>query len=187
MCEKFVVFPVYHPAERIERMTGISVPLQRTWRARKHLDVSAGPKASLDTLEACALAARAWAATLGLAPKDSRSLGAAASASLAYYAVLHGPATLRVRSDRDTRKAFIQDFIDTDQIARKVAGFDDGEHPAYAIGWIENEPFRLLKSEIDEDGFEHAIATRKINLLELGDYIAERAVHPLFEIEFQAD
>ncbi|BDW98296.1 hypothetical protein MACH15_00490 [Maricaulis maris] len=179
---KFEIEETLHGPKRVAEMTSLAMDGQRNWRHRGHLGPSDGTRGKMRTRSVAALAVRAWASSLGFPPRESEQLGQATAASVLYAAIINSPSTLKVEGTRSAVAEFFAQYSEHDHIARGVSGLGDTQQ-VISITWADNGPPELNKNVPGANELDEVIAMRQLNLIALGDWVADQADHPLFLIK----
>ncbi|MDF1769107.1 MULTISPECIES: hypothetical protein [Maricaulis] len=77
---------------------------------------------------------------------------------------------------------FFAQYSEHDHIARGVSGLGDTQQ-VISITWADNGPPELNKNVPGANELDEVIAMRQLNLIALGDWVADQADHPLFLIK----
>jgi hypothetical protein len=169
-------------ASELEQVSDLSTGMQRVWRQRGYLPPIERGHARFDLRTAASVMVRQALSQRGLSPAESAEHGDLAAPMVIFSALMDADGACEVVGEPHAVTAFADAYLKDTSLISKLAGVDPGGVRRYMLAF-EDDPPELdddLGSVIDASG---AASGCFINLLVLGERLADRLRRPLIRVE----
>lgn len=165
---------------QLAEATGLSPELQRVWRRRDQLPQTTGSPARFTSKDAAEVLVRYELSRNGFAPSETGALSAQIAPSVLWFALLMADGACEIFGDEATVTEFLDDFDDSDGIARHISGVETLSRFAWRAdgGTMEVTNDRR---HMGEEG-DH-LSVFYLDLSTAGVLLANRVGRPLVAVE----
>ncbi len=176
-----IVLSVMKPFE-VEKVTGLSADMQRTWRNRGYLQKEKGQRATYEISEVASLIIAVAISENGIAPSEALTIGERYWLRIFQLALIEAKGTIEAVGPRvDVNRLHEAASKQWTNLVSKISSSDCERGPNFLIS-IDGQPYFGDTSFSDLDSATEELSIHIINLVSAGRRLGRRFPLPLVTI-----